>query len=194
MELVDSESAGLEESGATRIFNGFESLLIPGGWLNSMEFAIKIANSIIKKIRKGATIWHQISGGVERAVVRSEKPSKNNDCLWRFPQKDPLVLANGSQLQTLQDISGRPPLIVYEQNTSPKASKGVIQMDQEKIRSVLDWEVPKNEKAGSSGRERQDGFKENVETPSVWSARPAELAAEEIRIDQLKIEECTLWT
>ncbi|CAI9268533.1 unnamed protein product [Lactuca saligna] len=30
-ELVDSESAGLEESGATRIFNGFESLLIPGG-------------------------------------------------------------------------------------------------------------------------------------------------------------------
>nr|GFC71485.1 hypothetical protein [Tanacetum cinerariifolium] len=29
--------------------------------------------------------------------------------------------------------------------------------------------------------ERQDGFKENVETPSVWSARPAELAAEEIR-------------
>ncbi|KAI3475628.1 hypothetical protein L1887_62950 [Cichorium endivia] len=26
-----------------------------------------------------------------------------------------------------------------------------------------------------------DGFKENVETPSVWSARPAELAAEEIR-------------
>ncbi|KAI3759181.1 hypothetical protein L6452_06783 [Arctium lappa] len=30
-------------------------------------------------------------------------------------------------------------------------------------------------------REDQDGFKENVETPSVWSARPAELAAEEIR-------------
>lgn len=29
--------------------------------------------------------------------------------------------------------------------------------------------------------ERQDGVKENVETPSVWSARPAELAAEEIR-------------
>ncbi|KAL8196157.1 hypothetical protein R6Q57_025157 [Mikania cordata] len=32
-------------------------------------------------------------------------------------------------LKTLQDMSGRPPLIVYEQNTSPKAS--VIQMDQE---------------------------------------------------------------
>lgn len=31
------------------------------------------------------------------------------------------------------------------------------------------------------GGERQDGFKENVETPSVWSARPAKLAAEEIR-------------
>jgi hypothetical protein len=29
--------------------------------------------------------------------------------------------------------------------------------------------------------ERQDGVKENVETPSVWSAWPAELAAEEIR-------------
>ncbi|KAI3720446.1 hypothetical protein L6452_21364 [Arctium lappa] len=42
-ELVDSESAGLEESGATRIFNGFESLLIPGGRPNSMEFAISQA-------------------------------------------------------------------------------------------------------------------------------------------------------
>ena len=29
-------------------------------------------------------------------------------------------------------------------------SKGVIQMDQEKIRSVVDWEVPKKERAGSS--------------------------------------------
>ncbi|GJZ31128.1 hypothetical protein Tco_0576175 [Tanacetum coccineum] len=29
--------------------------------------------------------------------------------------------------------------------------RGVIQMDQEKIRSVLDWEVPKKERAGSSG-------------------------------------------
>ncbi|GJX13160.1 hypothetical protein Tco_0204918 [Tanacetum coccineum] len=27
----------------------------------------------------------------------------------------------------------------------------------------------------------EDSFKENIETPSVWSARPAELAAEEIR-------------
>lgn len=31
------------------------------------------------------------------------------------------------------------------------------------------------------GGERQDGVKGNVETPSVWSARPAELAAKEIR-------------
>ncbi|KAK4414692.1 hypothetical protein Salat_2882200 [Sesamum alatum] len=31
--------------------------------------ATKIANSIIKEIRKRATIWHQISGGVERAAV-----------------------------------------------------------------------------------------------------------------------------
>lgn len=28
---------------------------------------------------------------------------------------------------------------------------------------------------------RTDGVKENVETPSVWSARPAELPAKEIR-------------
>ncbi|GKA10593.1 hypothetical protein Tco_0690026 [Tanacetum coccineum] len=54
-------------------------------------------------------------------------------------------------------------------------------MDQEKIRSVLDWEVPKKERAGSSGGEQQDDFKENVETPSVWSTRPSELAAEETR-------------
>nr|GEX51079.1 hypothetical protein [Tanacetum cinerariifolium] len=40
-ELVDSESAGLEESRATRIFNGFKSLLIPGVRPNSMEFAIR---------------------------------------------------------------------------------------------------------------------------------------------------------
>ncbi|GJS79604.1 hypothetical protein Tco_0832642 [Tanacetum coccineum] len=348
-ELVDSESAGLEESGATRIFNGFESLLIPGGRPNSMEFAIsqacrlskerpvikrapfsvdeirmkgiistmlfsgllfkisfwpavlggyysflsieplsliplvqpssrtctidatEIANSIIEKIRKGATIWHQISGGVERAAVRSGKTIKKRrlfvevsterplgsgkrititanllmlhpssmesakhwelpgeelgtgtrrsenhlnggiDCISSFvphsnwgsksTKFDDLLRERRSKsmlLKTLQDMSGRPPLIVYEQNTSPKASKGVIQMDQEKIRSVLDWEVPKKERAGSSGEagcskqfaffydktaqeESKDGFKENVETPSVWSARPAELAAEEIR-------------
>jgi len=27
------------------------------------------------------------------------KPSKNDDCSWRFPQKDPLILTNGSQIQ-----------------------------------------------------------------------------------------------
>lgn len=37
-ELVDSESAGLEESGATRIFNGFESLLIPGGQFYGIRY------------------------------------------------------------------------------------------------------------------------------------------------------------
>lgn len=31
------------------------------------------------------------------------------------------------------------------------------------------------------GGERRGGVKENVVTPSVWSARPAELAAKEIR-------------
>ncbi|GKC81978.1 hypothetical protein Tco_1137695 [Tanacetum coccineum] len=233
--------------------------------------ATEIANSIIEKIRKGATIWHQISGGVERAAVRSGKTIKKRrlfvevsterplgsgkrititanllmlhpssmesakhwelpgeelgtgtrrsenhlnggiDCISSFvphsnwgsksTKFDDLLRERRSKsmlLKTLQDMSGRPPLIVYEQNTSPKASKGVIQMDQEKIRSVLDWEVPKKERAGSSGEagcskqfaffydktaqeESKDGFKENVETPSVWSARPAELAAEEIR-------------
>ena len=42
--------------------------------------ATKIANSIIEEITKQATIWHQISGGVERAAVKAEKPSKNDDC------------------------------------------------------------------------------------------------------------------
>ena len=37
--------------------------------------ATKIANSIIEEIRKRATIWHQISGGVERAAVRSGNES-----------------------------------------------------------------------------------------------------------------------
>ncbi|CAO2830820.1 unnamed protein product [Amaranthus hypochondriacus] len=32
--------------------------------------ATKIANFIIEEKRKWATIWHQISGGVERAAVR----------------------------------------------------------------------------------------------------------------------------
>ncbi|GJR35834.1 hypothetical protein Tco_1211518 [Tanacetum coccineum] len=167
-ELVDSESAGLEESGATRIFNGFESLLIPGGRPNSMEFAIsqacrlskerpvikrapfsvdeirmkgiistmlfsgllfkisfwpavlggyysflsieplsliplvqpssrtctidatEIANSIIEKIRKGATIWHQISGGVERAAVRSGKTIKKRRLFVEVSTERPL--------------------------------------------------------------------------------------------------------
>ncbi|GKC95018.1 hypothetical protein Tco_1160460 [Tanacetum coccineum] len=36
---------------------------------------------------------------MERAAARSGKTIKNDDCLWTFPQKDPLVLANRSQLQ-----------------------------------------------------------------------------------------------
>nr|GEU31631.1 cytochrome P450 716B1-like [Tanacetum cinerariifolium] len=203
MELVDSESAGLEEFGATRIFNGFESLLIPGGRPDSMEFAISQACrlskerpvricsfffyrednlfwqlnphgresgggtedwsapqslafrfpppmrsallpvcllsldeisqypsscfpcvlhrrspdvSLILLLRKGATIWHQISGGVERVAMRSEKTIKNKDCSWRERRSKSMLL------KTLQDMSRRLPLIVYEQNTSPKAS------------------------------------------------------------------------
>ncbi|GJR06708.1 hypothetical protein Tco_0529692, partial [Tanacetum coccineum] len=89
-------------------------------------------------------------------------------------------------------------LEVWNPEYSVARVAGKEAMDQEKIRSVLDWEVPKKERAGSSGEagcskqfaffydktaqeESKDGFKENVETPSVWSARPAELAAEEIR-------------
>lgn len=40
-----------------------------------------------------------ISEGVERAAVISRKPTKKDNSLRRFPQKDRLVLANGSQLQ-----------------------------------------------------------------------------------------------
>jgi hypothetical protein len=43
--------------------------------------ATEIANSIIEEIRKGATIWHQISGGVERAAVISGKTIKKRRLL-----------------------------------------------------------------------------------------------------------------
>ncbi|KAL0298046.1 UNVERIFIED_CONTAM: hypothetical protein Scaly_3074700 [Sesamum calycinum] len=66
--------------------------------------ATKIANSIIKEIRKRATIWHQISGGVERAAVRSGKTIKKRR-LFVEVSKDPLVLANGSQLQEVGPIA-----------------------------------------------------------------------------------------
>lgn len=48
--------------------------------LHELVHATKIVNSIIKEIRKRATIWHQISGGVERAAVRSRKTIKK----WRL--------------------------------------------------------------------------------------------------------------
>jgi hypothetical protein len=49
-------------------------------------------------------------------------------------------------------------------------------------RRGLLYRKPKNWSlfTSTSGRAK-DGVKDNVETPSVWSARPAELAAEEIR-------------
>nr|GFA45524.1 hypothetical protein [Tanacetum cinerariifolium] len=72
-------------------------------------------------------------------------------------------------------------LEVWNPEYSVARVAGKEAMDQEKIRSVLDWEVLVKERAGNSGGERQDGFKENVETPLVWSVRPAELPAEEIR-------------
>ncbi|KAL5078643.1 hypothetical protein RYX36_007064, partial [Vicia faba] len=60
-------------------FDGTGDLFFyPGGFSHSIEFAssrtctiyaTNIVNSIIKEIRKQAMIWHQISGGVERAVI-----------------------------------------------------------------------------------------------------------------------------
>ena len=52
--------------------------------------ATKIANSIIKEIRKRATIWHQISGGVERAAVRSGKTIKKRRLFVKVSTERPL--------------------------------------------------------------------------------------------------------
>ncbi|GJU47487.1 hypothetical protein Tco_1204753 [Tanacetum coccineum] len=105
-------------------------------------------------------------------------------------------------LKTLQDMSGRHPLIVYEQNTSPKASvhnsclvphlndKSKPYLDQENLDDIIVYshslEVwnPEYSVTRVAGKEivcerRQDGFKENIEMPSVWSARPAKFAVEE---------------
>ena len=52
--------------------------------------ATKIVNSIIKEIRKRATIWHQISGGVERAAVRSGKTIKKRRLFVKVSTERPL--------------------------------------------------------------------------------------------------------
>ncbi|KAB8468466.1 hypothetical protein FH972_025300 [Carpinus fangiana] len=52
--------------------------------------ATKIANSIIEEIRKRATIWHQISGGVERAAVRSGKTIKKRRLFVKVSTERPL--------------------------------------------------------------------------------------------------------
>jgi hypothetical protein len=52
--------------------------------------ATKIANSIIKERRKQATIWHQISGGVERAAVKSEKTIKKRRLFVKVSTERPL--------------------------------------------------------------------------------------------------------
>lgn len=49
------------------------------------------ANSIIEEIRKEATIWHQISGGVERAAVRSEKTIKKRRLFVKVSTERPKV-------------------------------------------------------------------------------------------------------
>lgn len=58
--------------------------------------ATKIANSIIKEIRKRATIWHQISGGVERAAVRSGKTIKKRRLFVKVSKERPL--GSGKQI------------------------------------------------------------------------------------------------
>ena len=52
--------------------------------------ATKIANSIIKEITKQATIWHQISGGVERAAVKSGKTIKKRRLFVKVSTERPL--------------------------------------------------------------------------------------------------------
>lgn len=52
--------------------------------------ATKIANSIIEYIKKEATVWHQISGGVERAAVKSEKTIKKRRLLVKVSTERPL--------------------------------------------------------------------------------------------------------
>ena len=58
--------------------------------------ATKIVNSIIEEIRKRATIWHQISGGVERAAVRSGKTIKKRRLLVKVSTERPL--GSGKQI------------------------------------------------------------------------------------------------
>jgi len=58
--------------------------------------ATKIANSIIEYIRKGATVWHQISGGVERAAVKSGKTIKKRRLLVKVSTERPL--GSGKQI------------------------------------------------------------------------------------------------
>ncbi|KAL8101453.1 hypothetical protein AgCh_033377 [Apium graveolens] len=58
--------------------------------------ATKIANSIIKEIRKRATIWHQISGGVERADARSGKTIKKRRLFVEVSAERPL--GSGKQI------------------------------------------------------------------------------------------------
>jgi hypothetical protein len=48
------------------------------------------------------------------------------------------------------------------------------------LRRSRKWPQPRRGLTASAVESARTGVKENVETPSVWSARPAELAAEEI--------------
>nr|GEV72845.1 hypothetical protein [Tanacetum cinerariifolium] len=86
-ELVDSKSAGLEESGATRIFNGFESLLIPGGRPNSIKLAIRriisFGSSILTEKRlyvKGYSDYSAISWPLDQQGCDSDGSREDQVC------------------------------------------------------------------------------------------------------------------
>ncbi|GKF07117.1 hypothetical protein Tco_0041341, partial [Tanacetum coccineum] len=55
----------------------------------------------------------------------------------------------GRALQLKHEINVESTII--QRGTTKRDRDQPLQMDQEKIRSVLDWEVPKKERAGSSG-------------------------------------------
>ena len=91
-EFIDSDFARFQ--GGYSSFLSIEPLsLIPLVQPSSRTCTIdatKIVNSIIEEIRKQATIWHQISGGVERAAVKSGKTIKKRRLFVKVSTERPL--------------------------------------------------------------------------------------------------------
>ncbi|KAK1434464.1 hypothetical protein QVD17_00207 [Tagetes erecta] len=88
--------------------------------------ATEIANSIIEKIRKGATIWHQISGGVERAAVRSGKTIKKRRLFVEVSTERPL--GSGKRI-TITEAALRTVTLSSSPARSPKAVIGEERLD-----------------------------------------------------------------